>query len=141
LSRYLVDNSIWSRVATDEGMRSLVEGLHASLADVIVTCPPQVLEFCHPARTVADYLERRAVMEAFEPLRLRPEAFELLDVQEALWRAGLVRAVGPVDIEIAGWALVNDAVVLSADHDYALVAQALDGRLMQMYVAPGRRSS
>lgn len=48
--------------------------------------------------------------------------------QDAWWRAGLVRAVGAVDLLIAGCAIVNDATVLAADHDFDPIATVCDLR-------------
>lgn len=58
----------------------------------------------------------------------------MLDLQAALWGAGLVRAAGAVDILIAGYAIVNDATVLAADHDFDYIARVSD--LRHEYVTP-----
>ena len=47
----------------------------------------------------------------------------MLDIQSALWNAGMVRAAGSVDILIAGYAIVNDVTVLAADHDFGYIAR------------------
>jgi predicted nucleic acid-binding protein len=52
----------------------------------------------------------------------------------ALWGSGLVRAAGSVDILIAGYAIANDATVLTADHDFDHIATVSD--LQREYVAP-----
>lgn len=51
-----------------------------------------------------------------------------------MWNAGLVRAAGSLDILIAGCAMVNDATVLAADHDFDPIARVTD--LHNEYVAP-----
>jgi hypothetical protein len=58
----------------------------------------------------------------------------VLDIQGALWSSGFVRAAGSLDILIDGFATVNDATVLSADHDCEHIAAA--GDLKHEYVAP-----
>jgi len=58
----------------------------------------------------------------------------VLDIQSALWNAGLVRAAGSLDILIAGYAMVNNATVLAADHDFDHIARVAD--LQHEYIAP-----
>jgi predicted nucleic acid-binding protein len=58
----------------------------------------------------------------------------VLDIQSALWTSGPVRAAGSLDILIAAYAIVNDATVLAADHDFGHIA-AVSG-LRHEYVAP-----
>ena len=47
-----------------------------------------------------------------------------------------MRAAGAVDILIAGYAIVNDAIVLAADHDFGHIAAVSD--LRHEYIAPSR---
>lgn len=47
---------------------------------------------------------------------------------------GLVRSAGSLDILIAGHALVNDATVLAADHDFAHIAAVT--ALQHEYIQP-----
>ena len=68
------------------------------------------------------------------PLERAPDESLVLDVQSALWNSGFVRAAGAVDILIAAYAIVNDATVLTADHDFDHIAQVTD--LQHEYVAP-----
>lgn len=58
----------------------------------------------------------------------------MLGIQSALWHAGLVRAAGSLDILIAGYAIVNSATVLTADHDFGHIAKVAD--LRHEYIAP-----
>ena len=60
----------------------------------------------------------------------------VLSIQSALWSSGLVRAAGPLDILIAGYAIANDATVLTADQDFGYIATVID--LLHEYVAPSR---
>lgn len=135
MTDYLVDNSVWARLATgDAAITTRLRAAERAPADLFVTCPPQVLEFCHSARTPEEHdLHRERISLGF-PLKNAPEESLVLDIQAALWRAGLVRAAGAVDILIAGYALVNDATVLTADHDFDHIAQVTD--LRHEYVAP-----
>jgi predicted PilT family ATPase len=47
---------------------------------------------------------------------------------------GLVRAAGSLEILIAGYAIANDATVLTADHDFDHIATVSD--LQHEYIAP-----
>ncbi len=68
------------------------------------------------------------------PLERAPDESLVLDIQSALWNSGLVRAAGAMDILIAGYAILNDATVLAADHDFAHIAAVTE--LRHEYVAP-----
>ncbi|GAB49532.1 PIN domain-containing protein [Mobilicoccus pelagius] len=94
-----------------------------SPADYLVTCPPQVLEFCRAARDPQECDEYRRRISMGFPLERAPEESLVLDMQSALWKTGLVRAAGAIDILIAGYAIANDATVLSADHDFVHIAE------------------
>ncbi|GAB3754884.1 hypothetical protein GCM10028864_35170 [Microlunatus parietis] len=68
------------------------------------------------------------------PLEHAPDESLVLDIQSALWNSRLVRAAGSLDILIAGYAIVNDATVLTADHDFDHIAAVTD--LRREYIAP-----
>ncbi len=135
MTDYLVDNSVWARLASgDPAIRDRLERIARSPSDLFVTCPPQVVEFCHSARSPeerAHYLEQISL--GF-PLERAPDETLAVGIQSALWNAGLVRAAGTVDILIAAYAIANDATVLSSDHDFAHIAAVSD--LAYEYVAP-----
>lgn len=135
MTDYLVDNSVWARaIAGDARMVARLRRIERAPADLLVTCPPQVLEFCHSARTPAEHAWYREQMSLGFPLERAPDETLVLDIQAALWNAGLVRAAGPVDILIAGYAIANDATVLTADHDFGHIARVCD--LQHEHVAP-----
>lgn len=101
-----------------------------------MTCPPQVLEFCHSARTPEEHDRHREQIGLGFPLEHAPDESLVLDIQSALWSSGLVRSVGAVDILIAGYAITNDATVLTADHDFDHIASVTD--LRHEYVPPSQ---
>lgn len=68
------------------------------------------------------------------PLEHAPDESLVLDVQDALWSSGLIRAAGSLDILIAGYAIVTDATGLSADHDFEHIAAVSDQK--HEYVSP-----
>lgn len=135
MSDYLVDNSVWARLASgDARITRRLRNIEQSPSDLFVTCPPQVLEFCHSARTQGEYTQYREQISFGFPLEHAPDESLVLDIQSALWSSGLVRAAGSLDILIAGYAIVNDATVLAADHDFGHIASVSD--LKYEYVAP-----
>ena len=127
MTDYLVDNSVWARLASgDSIVAARLRRIERAPADLFVTCPPQVLEFCHSARTPAEHARYREQISLGFPLEHAPDESLVLDVQSALWNSGLVRAAGAIDILIAAYAIVNDATVLIADHDFDHIAQVTD---------------
>lgn len=130
-----MDNSVWARLATgDEAITARLRRIVRSPSDLFVTCPPQVLEFCHSARTPDEHGRYREEISRGFPLENAPEEGLVLDIQAAMWSSGLVRAAGPADILIAAYAIVNDATVLAADHDFDHIARVSE--LQHEYVAP-----
>ncbi len=135
MTDYLVDNSVWAKLASgDIGITARLRRIERAPADLFVTCPPQVLEFCHSARTPEEYRQYRERIGLGFPLERAPDESPVLDIQTALWDSGLVRSAGAVDILIAGYAIVNDATVLTADHDFDHIASVTD--LRHEYIAP-----
>ena len=135
MTDYLVDNSVWSRLAAgDPVITARLRRIERAPADLFVTCPPQVLEFCHSARTAAEHSRYRAQISLGFPLERAPGESLVLDIQGALWDAGLVRSAGAVDILIAAYAILNNATVLTADHDFDHIARVTD--LRHEYVVP-----
>lgn len=135
MTDYLVDNSVWARLGSgDVRITARLRRIERAPADLFVTCPPQVLEFCHSARNPEEHARYRDQISLGFPLERAPDESLVLDIQTALWSAGLVRAAGSLDILIAGYAIVNDATVLAADHDFDHIAAVTD--LQHEYVAP-----
>ena len=137
---FLVDNSVWARFASgDPRATSRLRRIADAPADLFVTCPPQVLEFCHSARTATEHIDHRERISLGFALERTPEESLVLDIQRALWSAGLARAAGPLDILLAGYALVNDATVLTSDRDFDHIASVT--ALRHEYLAPSPRGA
>lgn len=135
MTDYLVDNSVWARtIVGDTQAVARLRQIERSPSDLFVTCPPQVLEFCHSARTPTEHARYREQISLGFPLERAPDESLVLDIQAALWNAGLVRAAGSVDILIAAYAIVNDATVLAADHDFDHIAKVT--QLRYEYIQP-----
>jgi predicted nucleic acid-binding protein len=131
MAAYIVDNSVWWKA-----------GRHAEIADrlrqvatqhLILTCPPQVLEYCFSAEDPDHYEALRADMELFHSAEHHPEAAEVLVLQQMLWDGGRKRAAGALDTLIAAYAIANDAIVLTADRDFLHLA-AVESDLRVEYV-------
>ena len=133
MTTYLVDNSIWQKASTSDAIATRLREL--SPTHLIITCPPQVLEYCHSARSPQEYQELRADMEQFLPAWEHPDEQQALDVQQALSNTGLMRAAAAFDCLIAAYAVVNDAVILNSDHDFGFIEIATRGAVRQEYVA------
>lgn len=126
MTDYLVDNSIWGRVASgDPAITRRVRRIEQSSSDIFVTCAPQVLEFCYSARSLGEYEQYYQQISLGFPLEQSPAADVLIGVQRRLWMSGRVRAAGAMDILIAGYALVNRATVLAADRDFEHISQVV----------------
>lgn len=135
MADYLVDNSVWARLASgDPEIAARLRRIERAPADLFVTCPPQVLEFCHSARTPEEHARYRDRISLGFPLERAPDEATLLDLQGALWSAGLVRSAGAVDLLVAAYALINDATVFTADRDFAHIARVSE--LRHEYIAP-----
>lgn len=133
MTTYLVDNSIWHKAGTSAAVAERLRALSPN--HLIITCPPQVLEYCHSARDPQEYVELREDMDELLPAWEHPDEQVALDVQQALWDSGLVRAAAAFDCLIAAYAVVNDAVILNSDRDFGYIERATAGRVRQEYVA------
>ncbi len=135
MTDYLVDNSVWARLASgDPAIRTRLDRIARSPSDLFVTCPPQVLEFCHSARSPEEHAYYLEQISLGFPLERAPDESSAVGIQSALWNAGFVRGAGAVDILIAAYAIANDATILSADRDFDHIAAVTD--LAHEYVAP-----
>lgn len=134
MTTYLVDNSIWQKAGTSAAIAQRLRDL--SPHHLIITCPPQVLEYCHSARDPGEYAELREDMNQLLPAWEHPHEQQSLDIQQALWESGLVRAAAAFDCLISAYAVVNDAVILNSDRDFGYIQRATKGTVRQEYVAP-----
>jgi predicted nucleic acid-binding protein len=133
VTTYLVDNSIWQKAGTSPAIAQRLREI--SSHHLIITCPPQVLEYCHSARSREEYLELREDMDELLAAWDHPSETVALNIQQALWDNGLMRAAAAFDCLIAAYAVANDAVVLNSDHDFGYIEMATRGAVRQEYVA------
>lgn len=132
MSTYLVDNSIWQKAGRSDRIAARLRELAPQ--QVLITCAPQVLEYCHSARSPAEFASMRRDMDDLLPAPTHPTTSETLDLQQRLWAAGYVRAAGAFDCLIAAYAVVNDAILLHSDRDFTYIAAATDGLFREEYV-------
>ena len=133
MTTYLVDNSIWQKAGKSPAIAQRLRDI--SPQHLIITCPPQVLEYCHSARSLEEYAELREDMDELLAAWVHPSEDEALDIQQALWESGMPRAAGAFDCLIAAYAVANDAVVLNSDRDFGHIEAATSGAVRQEYVA------
>lgn len=134
MTTYLVDNSIWQKAGSSV---TIAERLRApSPNHLIITCPPQVREYCHSARNATEYAELREDMNQLLPAWEHPTEQDALDIQQALWENGFMRAAAAFDCLIAAYAVANDAVILNSDRDFGYIAVVTEGGVREEYVEP-----
>lgn len=120
MSAYIVDNSVWWKAGRHPAIAERLRVV--STQELILTCPPQVLEYCFSARDAAEHAEYRLDMAVFFPAEEQPGEADVLAIQSALWSGGYVRGAGTMDTLIAAYAIANEAIVLTADHDFDHIA-------------------
>lgn len=133
MTTYLVDNSVWQKAGRSPAIAQRLREL--ATQHLIITCPPQVLEYCHSARTPAEYAELREDMEGLLPAWEHPTQQDALDIQHALWEGGRMRVAAAFDCLIAAYAAANDAIILNSDRDFAHIEAATRGAVRQEYLA------
>ncbi|MEI4273401.1 PIN domain-containing protein [Klenkia sp. LSe6-5] len=135
LSRFIVDNSVWQRMRQPP-VRAEVDRIRAAHgAEALLVCAPVAAEAGFSARSAADHDVVAGALAAFAQCSVHPSATDVLDIQGALFRNGLFRAVGALDTVIAAYAVANRAAVLHYDRDFEHVARVHPG-FLQRWIAP-----
>jgi predicted nucleic acid-binding protein len=135
VATYLADTSALARLrhpAVASTLGPLIE------AGLVATCGVIEFELGWATRTAREFDDVRADRQAgYEWLATHDEDWRrALDVQAALWHAGLIRAVGFPDLLIAAVAEREHVTILHYDSDYDLIAQTT-GQLTQWIVPRG----
>lgn len=133
MTTYLVDNSVWRQAGSSAAIARRLREI--SIHDLLITCPPQVIEYCRSARTPEEYRALRDDMDDLLPAWQRPALAQALDIQQALWESDLPRTASALDCLIAAYAVENDAVILNCDPDFADIASATQGAVRQEFIA------
>ncbi len=139
MTLFLVDNSVIQRLA-----KPSVRAAWEQLGDTgeIATCLPTLLEAGYSARSTADY-ERLIDFESRAKVILPPHPGVVevtLRIQAALFRAGIGRAVGVSDLQIAATALHHSSparpvIVVHYDADFDHVA-SVEPRFRSRWIVP-----
>lgn len=125
---FLVDNSVWARIPSSPHVKNAVLEIIARHGpNSIMVCAPVVAEVGFSARSGKDHSDLWEGLSAFPDCPFAPTADDTLAVQNALWYAGLVRAVGAMEALIAAYAMANHARVLHFDSDFDHVATVVPG--------------
>lgn len=80
------------------------------------------VEYAYSARTGRDHSTVTRRLATFTDCPIAPTAAEVLQLQNALWNGGLLRAVGAIDTLIAAYGIVNQATVVHYDSDFDHIA-------------------
>ncbi len=102
---------------------------------VILMCPPVAAEIGFSARSGRGHDQLQALLNDFTDCPVHPSVRLVLEIQNALFTGGLLRAAGANDTVIAAYAIVNDATVLHYDRDFEHLAHAWPG-FEQEWIAP-----
>jgi predicted nucleic acid-binding protein len=118
---YLIDTSGLFRILQGDLRKSWSDHIAAG---VIAICPVVELEFLHSARSLADRLEKRQLLQIlFGWVSMHEGAYDrATQVQQLLTETGKHRSAGPVDLLIAATAERERLIVLCDDRDYQTVA-------------------
>ncbi|MBF6178213.1 PIN domain nuclease [Nocardia otitidiscaviarum] len=119
---YLIDTSGLFRILQDKLRQAWVDQLTAG---VIATCPIVELEFLYSARSLADRLEkRRLLQDLFAWVPMYERGYErAADVQQLMTEQGTHRSAGAVDLLVAATAEHHRLTILCDDRDFATVAR------------------
>ncbi|KRE29551.1 PIN domain-containing protein [Agromyces sp. Soil535] len=135
-TRYLIDNSVWARLATDQTVQAAFEAIViANRPSSILICPPVVAEYSFSARNGVEHDAMMESLSAFTECDEAPNSAQVLLVQNSLWNAGLVRTAGAMDTIIATYAIQNEAIIVHYDRDYELIARAVS-QLQHQWIVP-----
>jgi predicted nucleic acid-binding protein len=135
-TRFLVDTSVWARLATTpEVADELRKRIESGSPNDLLVCPPVALEYGFTARTGTEHSRLREHLAAFTECPEHPTEGEALDVQGRLWNGGLLRAAGATDTLIAAYAIKNNATVLHYDRDFEHIASAVPA-FRQRWILP-----
>ena len=134
--RFLIDNSVWARLAIEPTVRAAFEALIiANRPSSILICPPVAAEYGFSARNGVEHTRMMESLSAFTECDESPKSAQVLAVQNALWNAGLVRAAGAMDTIIAAYAILSEATVVHYDRDYELIGGAVP-QLRHQWIVP-----
>lgn len=122
---YLIDSSAVWRIQRDPAVRD--RWRHAIEAGEVRSCAPQRIELCRSARNVFELDEMSNDLERFYPEVGVPKGtWRWIDAaQQALVRAGALRAFSLVDLMVCATSAAHGLVILHDDGDFETAARYL----------------
>lgn len=137
MTRYLADTSFIARTFTDKAVREQWGAIID--AGLVAICEPVELEVLYSARSVQD-AERLSTLltSTYSWVPVPDNAWrQALDIQRQMTHGGTHRSAGPVDLIIAVTAAAHRLAVLTADGDFACVAD-VTGQPVHVVTVPQR---
>lgn len=134
-ARFVIDNSVWQR-QRQPSVRAAMDHLISTYSPwSVLVCPPVVAEVGFSARSGKDHDKVCRFLAEFSECEVQPTSALVLDIQNALFNGGLLRAVGAMDTVIAAYAIANNATVVHYDADFEHVSH-LRPDFKQSWVVP-----
>ncbi|HRY11735.1 MAG: PIN domain nuclease [Tetrasphaera sp.] len=120
-SRFLIDTSGLVRILQRDTRAVWEDHLTAG---IIAVCPVVELEFLYSARSLADRLDKVALLrQVFAWVPMADHAYDrAAEVQAMLTRVGHHRSAGAVDLLIAATAERANLTILTDDRDFTSIA-------------------
>ena len=125
MTAFLVDNSALQRLPRSAAVRDAVDDLLAGEHELC--CSAATLdEFAFSSRSESERSEAvTRLRTGFRYLPLHPAIDQyIVDIRAALFRAGMGRAAGVIDVQIAATAAHHHATVLHYDADFDHITDA-----------------
>lgn len=127
-TRLLVDTSVFARLGFDPSITAtFAQVIERVSVRQLLLCPPVAAEVGYMARDPRQHTNFIRSLHEYAACPVSPTSERVLDIQQALWTNGLLRAAGATDTVIAAYAIANDAAVLHYDSDFEHIAAAIPG--------------
>lgn len=122
LTTYLVDNSVWQRLGRSTDVEGAMRVITAH-GHRFASCSASLDEASYSARSLDDLRLRARLGEMTAFLDTTPETDLMVrQIRKGLFAAGMGRAAGVVDVQIAAVAISHHATVLHYDQDFVDMA-------------------
>ncbi len=137
---HLVDTSVWHAYGRNPLVQEAVDDL-AEAGALFTTCPAVVAEYCYSAQTSQQMKVLQADMGLLYLLESESLMPRVLSIQESLWSAGRIRAVGASDTVIAAYSAATSQTLVTCDRDFLHIASATNtqpegSKLRVLHISP-----
>lgn len=135
---FLVDNSVLQRLPGSSGIRRAIQAI-LTTEDDLCYCSATLDELAFSARSESSRETAIGkIRSGFKYLPTGPAIDErVIDIRAALFRAGMGRGAGVIDVQIAATAAHYGAIVLHYDTDFDLITRAYPQARSQWAVPRG----